>query len=278
MKTISKFSILLGALVAFQACSMKGSKPEINQGSAKLEAKSGSKVAGTLYVEDHFGGVVISGKVTGLKPKAKHGMHIHETGDCSAADASTAGNHYAKPGQAHGALGGVNVHTGDLGNIQTDKTGAAEVNIFLKEANMKKKDAQSLVGRSIVIHESADDLKSQPAGNSGKRIACGVIEWTGTSKFMGGCEKDSSCGKCESCKKGDMKNCQCPDGKCKCDKDCKGKDMGCMKGDMKNCKCPDGKCMCSKGSKGKDMNCMNGDCAMKNMKMKGAAHSDTMKH
>ncbi len=147
----------------------------VRHAKATLESKSGSKVKGTLHLEDHYGGIIISGKVTGLRKNAKHAFHIHEVGDCSAADASSAGDHFASSGQHHGAPGDEHAHHGDLGNIKSDAKGHGIVNVYVKGLHVGA-GKKGVRGRSIIIHHGEDDLKSQPTGNSGKRIACGVIE------------------------------------------------------------------------------------------------------
>ncbi|MDB5038183.1 MAG: superoxide dismutase [Bacteriovoracaceae bacterium] len=188
-------SIIFGlTLIGLSACSMKGHH-EANKSIVKLASKSGSNVKGTLYLEDHHGGVMITGKVSGLTP-GKHGIHIHETGKCAGRDASSAGAHFHQDAQVHGDKGAKGSHAGDLGNIEADKDGKADINVYAKGLSLGK-GANSIADRSIVIHADVDDLKTQPAGNSGKRIACGVITVTACA--------------CDSCDKG----------KCKDKKDCK---------------------------------------------------------
>lgn len=224
---------LVVSLVAFGlgGCAAHSHK-RVQKAEAKLQAKSGSRVKGTLYLEDHYGGVIISGKVTGLKPGAKHGFHVHESGDCSARDASSAGNHFAAGShEQHGAPGSKDSHAGDLGNIEADKAGVANVNVHVKGLRVMRGDS-AVAGRSLVIHADADDLTSQPAGNSGKRIACGKIEVIKAS-----CCGDDACK--TQCSKKDCKGCkECKDKKqcknCKDKKKCSG--CECKKCDGKNCK------------------------------------------
>lgn len=192
----------LAVSVLLSGCSMKGKHSEVNKSIVKLEAKSGSKVSGTLYLEDHFGGLIISGKVSGLK-KGKHGFHVHETGNCSAADASSAGGHFHKEGQVHGDKGVETSHLGDLGNIEVGKDGSSDLNLYIKGLSLGKGET-SIVNKALVIHADADDFKSQPAGNSGARIACGVIEVKACDDC--GDAKEGDCpskkGGCKDCKKG----------------------------------------------------------------------------
>jgi len=112
----------------------------------------------------------VSVQLSGLTPNQLHGIHIHENGDCSALDGSSAGGHYNPTGAAHGGPESDAHHSGDLGNIMARADGQATL-----EINLERVAVSSLVGRSIVVHANPDDLKSQPSGNSGDRIACGVI-------------------------------------------------------------------------------------------------------
>jgi len=116
--------------------------------------------------------VQVVADIQNLTP-GKHGFHIHEKGDCSAADASSAGGHFNPTHQHHGGPMTAEHHTGDLGNIEADASGKAHLDW---KGKMQMSGADSIIGKSVVVHEKEDDLKSDPAGNSGARIACGVIE------------------------------------------------------------------------------------------------------
>jgi Cu-Zn family superoxide dismutase len=118
--------------------------------------------------------VKFSGTVSGLGPGTVHGIHIHEKGDCSAPDASSAGEHFNPLGHAHGAPD-ANSHVGDLGNITADAQGNAPLNITKAQASLVAGASTSIVGKSVVVHTKEDDLKSQPSGDSGDRIACGIV-------------------------------------------------------------------------------------------------------
>ncbi|UXY17224.1 superoxide dismutase family protein [Chitiniphilus purpureus] len=134
-----------------------------------LEPASGSQVRGTVSLMDTGQGLVVAGEVTGLTPGA-HGFHIHETGDCSAPDASSAGAHYNPDGHPHGKPDPSRHHDGDLGNIHADAQGRATFNVTVPGLT-----STHVKGRALVVHDQPDDLKSQPSGASGDRIACGVI-------------------------------------------------------------------------------------------------------
>jgi Cu-Zn family superoxide dismutase len=121
-------------------------------------------------------GVQITGTISGLTPGSTHGFHIHENGDCSAPDASSAGEHYNPSGQPHGDPATENRHLGDMPNITADDQGVAQLTATIGGLSLRTGQANDIVGRSIVIHEKADDYKTQPSGNSGKRIACAIIK------------------------------------------------------------------------------------------------------
>jgi Cu-Zn family superoxide dismutase len=133
----------------------------------------GSKVAGTLRVEQRSDGVWITGDVSGLTP-GKHGFHIHERGDCSAADGSSAGPHFAPASKTHGDPMAPEHHAGDLGNIEADADGTVTIAYLAKDVTLKGNNA--IDGRALVIHGGEDDLKTQPSGNSGTPVACGVVK------------------------------------------------------------------------------------------------------
>jgi Cu-Zn family superoxide dismutase len=118
--------------------------------------------------------VHVTGEVRGLTPNSEHGFHIHEKGDLSAPDLASAGAHYNPTGHKHGGPESQQKHVGDLGNIRADGQGVARVDRWVENATLEAKNA--IVGRSILVHAQADDLKSDPSGNSGGRIAGGVIE------------------------------------------------------------------------------------------------------
>jgi Cu-Zn family superoxide dismutase len=164
MKTIISLAILC-ALAAF------AQTQEVTKATAKLEPKSGSNVTGTITFTKKGNEMEVVADIENLKP-GKHGFHIHEKGDCSAADAASAGGHFNPTHQHHGGPTMAERHVGDLGNIEPDASGKVH---FEWTGKMSLSGADSIVGKSVVVHEKEDDLKSDPAGNSGARIACGVI-------------------------------------------------------------------------------------------------------
>ncbi len=140
---------------------------------AMLYPTQGNKIAGTVTFTEVADGVQVQAEITGLSP-GKHGFHVHEFGDCSAADASSAGAHFNPTNQPHAAPDATARHVGDMGNVEADASGAAKLT-YLDHNMSLANDRTSIIGRSVVVHAKADDLKSQPAGDSGARVACGVI-------------------------------------------------------------------------------------------------------
>ena len=134
-----------------------------------LVATKGNNVAGTIVLAQQQGHCELSGEVTGLTP-GDHGFHIHMFGDLRSADGSSAGGHYNPDNHMHGGLDSKERHVGDLGNIKADDKGVAKISIKAEGLNL-----HMVLGRSLVVHKDADDLKSQPAGNAGPRVAVGAI-------------------------------------------------------------------------------------------------------
>lgn len=146
--------------------------------AAKVElaptTKSKSKVKGTISFKEVDGGVEITAEIEGLKPRQQHAWHIHETGDCSAPDATSAGAHFNPENHAHGGPEADQRHAGDFGNLTADKAGKATATVTMKGITIAE-GPTSIVGKGFIIHAKKDDLKTQPTGNAGDRIACGVI-------------------------------------------------------------------------------------------------------
>jgi Cu-Zn family superoxide dismutase len=140
---------------------------------AILRPTEGSNVSGTVTFTEVEDGVRVNAVITGLTP-GKHGFHVHQFGDCSAADASSAGDHFNPTNKPHGGADAMERHVGDMGNVEADASGVAKLN-YLDHRISLWRDRRSIIGRAVVVHANADDLTSQPSGNSGARVACGVI-------------------------------------------------------------------------------------------------------
>ena len=120
------------------------------------------------------GGVEVTANVEGLTP-GDHAWHVHENGDCSAPDASSAGGHFNPGGHKHGAPEGEERHAGDFGNLTAGKDGKATKTFTMKGISLAEGDPNSIVGKGFIVHAKKDDFKTQPTGNAGDRVACGVI-------------------------------------------------------------------------------------------------------
>ena len=140
---------------------------------ALLHPTAGNKLSGTVTFTEVADGVQVRAEITGLAP-GNHGFHVHEFGDCSAADASSAGAHFNPTNKPHAGPDAPERHVGDMGNVEADASGKATLEYLDHQISLTN-DQQSAIGRSVIVHAKADDLKSQPAGDSGARIGCGVI-------------------------------------------------------------------------------------------------------
>lgn len=143
--------------------------------SVNLAAASGSLVSGHLTLTPMADGVHLTGTVGGLDPSSVHGIHIHENGDCSAADASSAGGHFNPTREAHGKVGTPVHHGGDMINIVANAQGVASVDVHATGVVIGGAAANDVIGRAVIVHANPDDYTSQPSGSAGARVACGVI-------------------------------------------------------------------------------------------------------
>ena len=143
--------------------------------TVNLASASGSLVSGRLALMPMDGGVHLHGEIGGLAPGSTHAIHIHENGDCSAADASSAGGHFNPTHEAHGKVGTAVHHGGDMDNIVANAEGVATVNVHASGPVLGGGAANDAVGKAVVVHADPDDYTSQPSGNAGARVACGVI-------------------------------------------------------------------------------------------------------
>jgi Cu-Zn family superoxide dismutase len=138
-----------------------------------LAPTQGSQTTGTVMVMSMGEGVHFSGVLAGLEP-GRHAIHIHEKGDCGAPDGSSAGGHFNPGNTNHGAPGSLPHHAGDLGNIEAGKDGRAEINVHADFLTVEPGE-RSVLGKAFIVHAAADDLRTQPTGNAGARVACGAI-------------------------------------------------------------------------------------------------------
>jgi len=141
---------------------------------ATLVSRADMTVSGMLVLSQEGDTVTIMAHVEGAPPGA-HGLHVHETGDCSADDFSSAGGHFNPTDAPHGGPGDAERHAGDLGNIEIGDNGSGHLELTSDLITLGA-GPNSVIGRGVILHEKADDLVSQPVGAAGSRLACGVIE------------------------------------------------------------------------------------------------------
>ena len=166
-------SVLMGQPGDNRPPARQNATGSVMKGICLLYPTQGNNVTGTVKFIETEGGVRVIALVSGLEPNTKHGFHIHEFGDCSAADATSAGGHFNPEVMSHGGPMDQMRHAGDLGNLEADVNGNATVDYT--DPMLAMRGDYSIIGLSVVVHQKEDDLKTQPTGNSGPRIACGVI-------------------------------------------------------------------------------------------------------
>jgi superoxide dismutase, Cu-Zn family len=140
--------------------------------TATLKPTSGNTVAGTVTFTQKGDKVAVAAEVTGLSP-GPHGFHVHEKGDCSAPDGMSAGGHFNPGSKPHGDPATPDHHAGDMPQLVADASGSAKLSAELSPMTIG--GASDIVGKAVIVHKDADDFKTQPTGNSGARVACGVI-------------------------------------------------------------------------------------------------------
>lgn len=157
-----------------------GQEPaQINRLVVTMGSTEGNSAKGELTLSPDNRGLRITGSLTGLKAKSEHGFHVHQNGDCSAADGSSAGDHFNPTGAPHGNPtgdeSGAQHHAGDMPNVVADDKGNANVDLRVQGVTLGDGGENDVLGKAVILHADADDYSSQPAGNAGARIACGVI-------------------------------------------------------------------------------------------------------
>jgi superoxide dismutase, Cu-Zn family len=174
MRTLLFCAGLLGAL-SLQGCAQAGGPGnEARRATATLAPIGASGVTGTVRFTPVPAGVRVTADVAGLRPNAEHGFHVHEIGDCGSPDGMSAGDHFDPTGQPHGHPATQARHAGDMPNLQADGSGRARARFEVSVLTVGD-GATDVIGRSVLVHRDPDDYVSQPAGNAGPRLACGVI-------------------------------------------------------------------------------------------------------
>jgi len=172
MRKISRVTLSLLASSALALISNSARAQEPTKAIAVLHPTQGNQVEGAVTFTKTDSGMKIVADVTGLTP-GKHGFHIHEYGDCSSPDGKAAGGHFNPTHSSHAGHDAAQRHEGDMGNLEADASGKAHLE--LTDNMMTMSGEKSIIGRGVIVHEKEDDLKSQPVGNAGGRVACGVI-------------------------------------------------------------------------------------------------------
>ena len=140
---------------------------------ATLQPTLGNSAAGTVWFTRDGTELRVVGRISGLTPNRQHGFHIHQKGDCSSGDGMSAGGHFNPTSQPHGAPAAAH-HAGDLPALTADAAGDASFSI-LTTGSVLTGGATDVAGKALIVHADPDDYSTQPTGNSGARIACGVI-------------------------------------------------------------------------------------------------------
>ncbi len=169
MNHFKSIFIILLILPVIAAAQMAG---KVTHAVAVIYPTAGSAVSGIVSFTQTDSGILIVADIDSLTP-GKHGFHIHQYGDCSSYDASTAGGHFNPDNEEHGGPNSRVRHVGDLGNITADSMGVARLEMVDKVISFS--GPHSIIGRAVVIHANEDDLRTPPSGDAGPRVACGVI-------------------------------------------------------------------------------------------------------
>lgn len=152
---------------------MDESAPEFTELVSVLNPTAGNDVTGVVRFSETDDGVRIVAEVNGLEPNSTHGFHIHQYGDCSAEDGTSAGGHFNPQDTPHAGPESDERHVGDLGNITVNEDGVAELEYV--DPMLSFSGQNNILGRGVIVHAGEDDLESQPTGDAGSRLSCGVI-------------------------------------------------------------------------------------------------------
>lgn len=190
MKQISVVSLMFALMLVAAACGGHGDGHQADQdhgdhagqdhaetvsATATLAPTQGSEATGTATFTAHDGEVVLTLQLAGCPP-GEHAVHLHEIGDCSAPDGTSAGGHWNPGGRDHGQWEQAPFHLGDIGNITIGEDGTGSMVLTTDLWSIRSGEDNDVVGRAVIVHAGSDDFQTQPTGAAGGRIACGVIE------------------------------------------------------------------------------------------------------
>lgn len=146
---------------------------ETGMATAVIHPTEGNEASGVVVFTNTDDGVRVQASISGLDPDSQHGFHIHEYGDCRESDGTSAGGHFNPIGMPHGAPTDDERHLGDLGNLQSDENGVATTDFV--DTHLELNGRYSIIGYAVIVHAERDDLETQPTGDAGARIGCGII-------------------------------------------------------------------------------------------------------
>ena len=172
---VSNFVILILVFLVALFVGKKYYSPSyksVTKANAVIYPTKGNTASGIVTFEQKSDGLHIIAKMQGLT-EGKHGFHVHELGDCACDDGMCTAGHYNPTGQPHGGPESKHKHVGDFGNIVADENGNATYELVSNYTTLN--GLNSIIGRGIIVHAGTDDLVSQPTGNAGARVGCGVI-------------------------------------------------------------------------------------------------------
>lgn len=183
MKLFEKISLGIFLILFAAGCAQQQSQnqemesemksaTDFTKAVAVLHPTEGNDVSGTVTFEKTEDGVRVQGELSGLS-EGQHGFHIHQYGDCTASDGTSAGGHYNPTNNQHGSPMQDDRHMGDMGNITASEDGTATIDYV--DPKIKLNGPDSILGRGLIVHGGQDDLESQPSGAAGPRVGCGVI-------------------------------------------------------------------------------------------------------
>lgn len=166
-------SLAVMSLFLMACSSIQNSKNEKN--AARAELKTANKnVIGDVKFKETDKGVKVIVEIAGLDPRSVHGFHIHENSKCEGPDFKSAGGHFNPKDKPHAGPGAHKHHLGDFGNIVANDQGKARKELMIEKSNMK--NLEVVMNKAVILHQNPDDLVSQPSGNAGDRMACGLIK------------------------------------------------------------------------------------------------------
>ena len=183
MSTISRVVVSLAMLVLLVGCAAEQESETAAaadedtqlQAVAEIGPANDSAVQGRATFAAAEDSVTLLIEVEGAQP-GLHAVHIHELGDCSAADATSAGGHWNPMQAAHGRWDHDPHHLGDIGNLMVADDGSGTLQMTSRLWSIGTGELNDVVGKAIIMHVSSDDFSTQPTGGAGSRIACGVIQ------------------------------------------------------------------------------------------------------